>query len=150
MKRLTKKEQLAGHTVNYVDCDACFDVWSVPKKFMGNAIDRLAAYEDTKLEPEEIKSLQAEYAVNLKVLESYRSIGSVDRLRELAKTVQVVLIPQDVLDGGEAVNSVSHKLFWYTPYIKAIIFSDVIYSTTGKLFFLGHPFHTHSSLQISA
>ena len=86
MKRLTKKEQLAGHTVNYVDCDACFDVWSVPKKFMGNAIDRLAAYEDTKLEPEEIKSLQAEYAVNLKVLESYRSIGSVDRLRELAQT----------------------------------------------------------------
>ena len=85
MKRLTKKEQLAGHTVNYVDCDACFDVWSVPKKFMGNAIDRLAAYEDTKLEPEEIKSLQAEYAVNLKVLESYRSIGSVDRLRELAQ-----------------------------------------------------------------
>lgn len=85
MKRLTKKEQLAGHTVNYVDCDACFDVWSVPKKFMGNAIDRLAAYEDTKLEPEEIKSLQVEYAVNLKVLESYRSIGSVDRLRELAQ-----------------------------------------------------------------
>lgn len=52
---------------------------------MGNAIDRLAAYEDTELEPEEIKSLQAEYAVNLKVLESYRNLGSVDRLRELAQ-----------------------------------------------------------------
>lgn len=46
MKRLTKKEQLAGHTVNYVGVDDCFDVWSVPKKFMGNAIDRLAAIED--------------------------------------------------------------------------------------------------------
>lgn len=85
MERLTKKEQLAGHTVNYVGVDNCFDVWSVPKKFMGNAIDRLAAYEDTELEPEEIKSLQEEYAVNLKALESYRSIGSVDRLRELAQ-----------------------------------------------------------------
>lgn len=26
--------------------DDCFDVWSVPKKFMGNAVDRLAAIED--------------------------------------------------------------------------------------------------------
>ena len=51
MERLTKKERLAGHTVNYVGIDNCFDVWSVPKKFMGNAIDRLAAYEDTGLEP---------------------------------------------------------------------------------------------------
>jgi hypothetical protein len=57
MKRLTKKEQLAGHTVNYVCYDNCFDVWSVPKKFMGNAIDRLAAYEETGLEPEEIELL---------------------------------------------------------------------------------------------
>lgn len=85
MGRMTKKQQLAGLTVNYVGVDNCFDVWTVPKKFMGNAIDRLAAYEDTELEPEEIKSLQAEYAVNLKVLESYRNLGSVDRLRELAQ-----------------------------------------------------------------
>lgn len=46
MERMTKKEQLAGHTVNYVGVDDCFDVWSVPKKFMGNAIDRLATIED--------------------------------------------------------------------------------------------------------
>ena len=85
MERMTKKQQLAGLTVNYVGVDNCFDVWTVPKKFMGNAIDRLAEYEDTELEPEEIKSLQAEYAVNLNALESYRSIGSVDRLRELAQ-----------------------------------------------------------------
>ena len=111
-------------------------------------VDRLAAYEDTGLEPEDFKRTFTEDAL-LKLTGQLLGVTP-DRLRELAKTVQVVLIPQDVLDGGEAVNSVSHKLFWYTPYIKAIIFSDVIYSTTGKLFFLGHPFHTHSSLQISA
>lgn len=86
MKRLTKKEQLAGHTVNYVCYDNCFDVWSVPKKFMGNAIDRLAAYEETGLEPEEIEQLKGE-AFGLKVdkqeLEQYRALGSIDRLREL-------------------------------------------------------------------
>lgn len=54
MERLTKKEMLAGHEVNYVSGDDCFCVWSTPKKFMGEAIDRLAAYEDTGLEPEEI------------------------------------------------------------------------------------------------
>lgn len=58
MERLTKKEPLAGHIVSYVSDENCFDVWSVPKKFMGDAIDRLAAYEDTGLEPEEIIELK--------------------------------------------------------------------------------------------
>ena len=91
MKRLTKKEQLAGHTVNYVDCDACFDVWSVPKKFMGNAIDRLAAYEDTGLEPCDYSAMahalkQAERARE-DLTEMIRQIGAtgLDRLRELAQ-----------------------------------------------------------------
>ena len=30
----------------YVSADDCFDIWSVPKKFMGNAIDRLSELED--------------------------------------------------------------------------------------------------------
>lgn len=37
------------------------------------ALEQLAAYEDTGLTPEEIKSLRAAWAVNLKVLESYRT-----------------------------------------------------------------------------
>ena len=31
MERMTKKQQLAGLTVNYVGVDNCFDVWTVPK-----------------------------------------------------------------------------------------------------------------------
>lgn len=46
MERLTKRELLAGHYVAFVSDEDCFDMWSVPKKFMGNAIDRLAAIED--------------------------------------------------------------------------------------------------------
>lgn len=67
MERLTKKEHLAGHTVNYVGEDDCFDIWSVPKKFIGNAIDRLAAIEDI---------LGAEY--------------DLDRLRELAQADNLI------------------------------------------------------------
>lgn len=46
MERLTKREFLAGHNVSFVSAEDCFDVWSVPKKFMGNAIERLAQIED--------------------------------------------------------------------------------------------------------
>lgn len=37
------------------------------------ALEQFAAYEDTGLTPEEIKSLRAAWAVNLKVLELYRT-----------------------------------------------------------------------------
>ena len=119
MERMTEKQQLAGLTVNYVGVDNCFDVWTVPKKFMGNAIDRLAAYEDTGLEPEEIKSLQAEYAVNLKVLESYRNLGSVDRLRELAQADRdgrCVVLPDggyEDKEGENALKSAMHTCFYH-------------------------------------
>lgn len=46
MERLTKREILAGNHVAYITEDDCFDVWSVPKRFMGNAVDRLAEIED--------------------------------------------------------------------------------------------------------
>jgi hypothetical protein len=47
MERLTKRtQQIAGHNLAYVSAEDCFDTWGVPKTFMGNAIDRLAAIED--------------------------------------------------------------------------------------------------------
>ncbi|MEQ3171417.1 hypothetical protein AAA086_10155 [Dysosmobacter welbionis] len=91
MERMTKKEQLAGRTVNYIGEDDCFDVWSVPKKFMGNAVDRLAAYEDTGVEPEEIARILDAYGrgmtlrtENAQRLEIVKGIQT-DRLRELAQ-----------------------------------------------------------------
>ena len=85
MERLTKKERLAGHTVNYVGIDNCFDVWSVPKKFMGNAIDRLAAYEDTGLEPEAVEHLKlASMGKAIAEIKEFDGIP-IDRLRELVQ-----------------------------------------------------------------
>ena len=88
MERLTKKEELAGHTVSYLTDEDCFDVWSVPKKFMGKGIEKLADYEDTGLEPEEIIALcdmdsRAKMAEMLKTEEYYGV--SMKRLKELAK-----------------------------------------------------------------
>lgn len=52
------------------------------------AIDRLAAYEDTGLEPEEIEQLKGEVfglRLDKQELERYRALGPIDRLRELAQ-----------------------------------------------------------------
>lgn len=38
MNRLTQKGQSGGY---YVKGDECYDIWGVPSKFMGDAIDRL-------------------------------------------------------------------------------------------------------------
>ncbi len=46
----------------------------------GEAIDRLAAYEDTELTPMEIKSLWEEWQVNLTCLDRYRKAESEGRL----------------------------------------------------------------------
>ena len=57
-------------------------------EYSGKAVDRLAAYEDTGLEPEEIEQLKGE-AFGLRVdkqeLEQYRALGLIDRLRKLAQ-----------------------------------------------------------------
>lgn len=49
-------------------------------------IDRLAAYEETGLEPEEIEQIKGEvFSLRLdkRELERYRALGPIDRLREL-------------------------------------------------------------------
>lgn len=48
-------------------------------------IDRLAAYEDTGLEPEDIQSLEAEWCICKQLVEEYRAIGTIDHLRELVQ-----------------------------------------------------------------
>lgn len=80
MKRYTKKD---GDGYYVINGEELFE--NQCENYCGPAADRLAAYEDTGLEPAEIKSLQAEWAANLRALDAYRALGSVDRLRELAQ-----------------------------------------------------------------
>lgn len=46
MERLTKRKLISDKNTAYVSDEDCFDAYSWPKKFMGNAIDRLADIED--------------------------------------------------------------------------------------------------------
>lgn len=77
-----------------------------------DAANKLDAYEDTGLEPEEIEQLKGEVfglKVDKQELEKYRAIGPIDRLRELVEadldgrcfiTPFVAMIEQS-LSGGE-------------------------------------------------
>lgn len=70
MERLTYFEN--GHW--RLDFNGC--------QYQAGFVDRLAAYENTGLTPEEVRSLWAEWSAMMSVL---NSIGGYDRLREIAE-----------------------------------------------------------------
>lgn len=59
----------------------------------GPHVDRLAAYEETGLEPGEIEQLKGEVfglRLDKQELEQYRALGPIDRLRELAQADKLI------------------------------------------------------------
>ena len=54
-------------------------------EYSGKAVDRLAAYEDTGLEPEGVVHLAECWQQEHETLCQYLALGSIDRLRELAQ-----------------------------------------------------------------
>lgn len=55
MERITQKDERGYYLIR----DGIYSNWGLPEKFRGDDIDRLAAYEDTGLEPEDIIELKA-------------------------------------------------------------------------------------------
>lgn len=95
MERLTDYEVVGGH------------VHAVPTVDVDQAMMRLAAYEDAGLTPGEVHSLWGEWNAMMSVL---NSIGSYDRLRELAeadKAGRAVILPCKV---GDAVWILQRRL----------------------------------------
>nr|DAD61061.1 MAG TPA: hypothetical protein [Caudoviricetes sp.] len=82
MERLTEKHYLG--TDHYMkcsgNCNADMDCIDCPS--FDRLVERLAAYEDTGLTPAEVHSMSGEWCAMMSVL---NSIGSYDRLRELAE-----------------------------------------------------------------
>lgn len=79
MERTTQKDECGYYLVGdgiYSDC-------GTPEKFRGDEVDRLAAYEDTGLEPEDFKRTFTEDAL-LKLTGQLLGVTP-DRLRELAQ-----------------------------------------------------------------
>jgi hypothetical protein len=86
MERLTEKHYLG--TDHYMKCsDSCnVDMDCIDCTSFDRLVERLAAYEDTGLEPEEVlpKDKSDEIALKLMRLADLESLCSYTRLRELA------------------------------------------------------------------
>lgn len=82
MERLTEKHYLG--TDHYIKCSgSCnVDMDCIDCPSFDCLVERLAAYEDTGLEPEEVTALQKDWS-DLCTIVGER--GGIDRLRELAK-----------------------------------------------------------------
>ena len=77
MERVTQKDERGYYLVG----DGIYSDWGVPEKFRGDDVDRLAAYEDTGLEPEEIEKAMD---IVKSAVSAFEDFG-VDRLAELAE-----------------------------------------------------------------
>ena len=113
-------------------------------------IDRLAAYEDTGLEPQDIISAvdMAKIACALHELNAYKDIGPIDHIRDLLKAEQggmLVVLPCKVgdrvwVDGRKAI---VEEFFGYETerYLHAQFYDDMQYidipfAEIGKTVFL--------------
>ena len=100
MERLTEKHYLG--TDHYMKCSgSCnVDMDCIDCPSFDCLVERLAAYEDTGLTPEEVLSMSGEWCAMMSVLNSIG--GGYDRLRELAeadKEGRLVVLPCKVGDG---------------------------------------------------
>lgn len=79
-------------------------------EYSGEAVDRLAAYEGTGLEPEEILSAvdMAKIACALHELNAYKELGPIDRLRELAQADREGRIVLRSAGAGKKCGSCGH------------------------------------------
>ncbi len=118
MERLTEYESIAGH-VHAIPIGSDMDV----------VMMRLAAYEDAGLTPGEVHSLWGEWNAMMRVL---NSIGSYDRLRELAeadKEGRVAVLPCKV--GGSMLNAIDIE----RPEIMKGLHFAVAYESVGGIIF---------------
>lgn len=110
MERLTYKDAFGNWVV------ACNRFWNYlklkfPAHIRGEAVDRLAAYENTGVEPADVITAHnmAKIACALHELNQYKELGCLDRLRELVeadKDGRCVVLPCEVCDTVYILNKV--------------------------------------------
>ena len=91
MKRLTDRRFAQDGFFFSTDLEERKEVQFMTKPTYKQLYDRLAAYEDTGLEPKEIitEKEMVEISCALNLLKKYQRIGTPDRLRELAQADRV-------------------------------------------------------------
>lgn len=93
MERLTEKHYLG--TDHYMKCSgSCnVDMDCIDCPSFDCLVERLAAYEDTGLEPGEVKSMQEEHFSGLEMAKLYSVIMELKKYQEADKDGRVVVLP---------------------------------------------------------
>ena len=133
MERLTKTHYISGNG-HYMACselNSCCDKECSTCNHLDEIVERLAAYEDTGLEPEEVTALQKDWSDLCTVI---GECGGIDRLRELAeadKDGRVVVLPvRPVLT--PIISSMLYIIDDGDIYEDALYEADVGMSESGK------------------
>ena len=96
MERATQKDERGYYLVG----DGIYSDEGTPEKFRGDDVDRLAAYEGTGLEPEEITALIGNDHVKYHLLYEYQQLGTIDYLRELVQADLEMPVAEDKATKG--------------------------------------------------
>ena len=143
MERLTKR----------VDGIAVLESWAIdkdPVSIIQRLCNRLAAYEDTGLEPQDIISAvdMAKIACALHELNAYKDIGPIDHIRDLLQAEQdgrLVVLPCKAgdhvwVDGREAVveNFFGYETerYLHAQFYDNMQYIDIPFDEIGKTVFL--------------
>lgn len=101
---------------------------------IAKAFDRLAAYEDTGLEPEAVEHLKlASMGKAIAEIKEFEGVP-IDRLRELAqaeKTGRLVVLPCDVGDTVYVIDPGDYE-HEYKPYVRLKTVSEINWKATRK------------------
>lgn len=96
MKRYTYKKDYYGDITNLCKNITPYYVDGKPVAYYGQAIDRLSAYEDTRLTPEQIRDIDILYAEKCKELAQIKNTTKwIPCSEELPKVNNVVLVAHE-------------------------------------------------------
>lgn len=144
MERATQRDELGYYLVG----DAIYGDCGVPEKFRGDDVDRLAAYENTGMEPEDFKRAFTEDAL-LKLTGQLLGVTP-DRLRELAqadKEGRCVVMP---CQPGYKISYKSSTGFWCNAVIKDYTPENIFITAETEIPNAEPLSHTFSILEIES
>lgn len=144
MERATQRDELGYYLVG----DAIYGDCGVPEKFRGDDVDRLAAYENTGMEPEDFKRAFTEDAL-LKLTGQLLGVTP-DRLRELAQADREGLCVVLPCQPGYKISYKSSTGFWCNAVIKDYTPENIFITAETEIPNAEPLSHTFSILEIEA
>ena len=145
MERLTCRDADGNvhHQWEFNGVNGSYDI--LDEELLGKQIDRLAAYEGTGLEPEDVRRLQQDWTSLIMALDEMGGIPHLHELVQADKDGRLVVLPCKVGDhvwvnGREAIVvwffGYKTERYLHTQFLDNAQYIDIPFSEIGKTVFL--------------